>query len=333
MRSVLLFCCLLFSHLLFSHQAWADVLWLANGDRLTGQIKTLNEQKLIFTSKLAGEVTVAWKDVQKLESDKPLLLEFKPVTGNPQGKDELVEVVMQGQLHYLPRHIVSEISKPEHFSDQLLWGGNLDMSLDLKRESSNTNEIRLKTDQEIQKGYWRDIFKASFDHSKKDGVLDNYDYELRNDLDYFWSSHWFWRGETVFKHDFLEEQYEEVRLGSGPGYRFYEDKSGRFEVGSLLGRYVYRYRTTPELNFRILGINWDYRHHFHQSKLEFYTNGEYGYPFFKEMDYALEAEAGLRYSLSESLRLTLSTELESLQGELESRNDWRHFLGIGYSWK
>ena len=76
MRSVLLFCCLLFSHLLFSHQAWADVLWLANGDRLTGQIKTLNEQKLIFTSKLAGEVTVAWKDVQKLESDKPLLLEF-----------------------------------------------------------------------------------------------------------------------------------------------------------------------------------------------------------------------------------------------------------------
>jgi len=41
----------------------------------------------------------------------------------------------------------------------------------------------------------------------------------------------------------------------------------------------------------------------------------------------------LRYSLSESLRLTLSTELESLQGELESRNDWRHFLGIGYSWK
>ena len=44
------------------------------------------------------------------------------MTGNPQGKDELVEVVMQGQLHYLPRHIVTEISKPEHFSDQLLWG-------------------------------------------------------------------------------------------------------------------------------------------------------------------------------------------------------------------
>jgi Protein of unknown function, DUF481. len=328
MRSLLLLCGLLLPHL-----ALADVLWLGNGDRLTGEVRALNAQKLTFASKLAGEVTVAWTDVQKLESDKPLLLEFKPVTGNPDGKDELVEVVMQGQLHYFPRHIVTEIAQPEHFSGQLLWTGNLDMSLDLKRESSNTNEIRLKTDQEIQKGYWRDQFKASLDHSRQDGVLNNYDYELTNDLDYFWSSHWFWRGETVFKHDFLEELNEEVRLGSGPGYRFYEDKSGRFEVGSLYGRYVYRYRSAPDINFRILGINWDYRHNFQASKLEFYTDGEYGYPFFEEMDYALEAEAGLRYNLSESLRLTLSTELESLQGELESHNDWRHFLGIGYSWE
>ncbi len=152
-------------------------------------------------------------------------------------------------------------------------------------------------------------------------------------MDYFWSSHWFWRGEAVFKHDFIEELQDEIRYGSGPGYRFFDDKEGRFELGSLLGHYAYHYRTQPDLEFQILGINWDYRHKFHDSKLEFYTNGDYGYPFIDEVDYALEAEAGLRYSLSESLRLTLSTELESLQGEIDSYNDWRHFLGIGYSWK
>ena len=82
MRPLFLLC-----GLLLCHCALADVLWLTNGDRLTGEIKTLSEQKLTFASKLAGEVSVAWKDVQRLESDKPLLLEFKPVTGNPQGKD------------------------------------------------------------------------------------------------------------------------------------------------------------------------------------------------------------------------------------------------------
>ena len=68
----------------------ADVLWLTNGDRLTGEVKQLKDDKFTFASKLAGEVTVAWKDVQKIETGKPLLLEFKPVTGNPAGKDELV---------------------------------------------------------------------------------------------------------------------------------------------------------------------------------------------------------------------------------------------------
>ena len=120
--------------------------------------------------------------------------------------------------------------------------------------------------------------------------------------------------------------------GGRDRFRF-DDKEGRFELGSLLGRYAYHYRTQPDLEFQILGINWDYRHKFHDSKLEFYTNGEYGYPFFAGVDFALEAEAGLRYSLSESLRLTFSTELDALQGEIESHNDWRHVLGIGYSWK
>ena len=311
----------------------ADVLWLTNGDRLTGEVKQLKDDKFTFASKLAGEVTVAWKDVQKIETGKPLLLEFKPVTGNPAGKDELVEVVIRGQKHYFKRAALSEMAKPERFSEKPFWQGNLDLSLDLKREQSDTNEVRLKTDQEFQKGFWRDSLKASLDHSKQDGVLNSYDYELRNDLDYFWSSHWFWRGEAVFKHDFIEELQDEIRYGSGPGYRFFDDKEGRFELGSLLGHYAYHYRTQPDLEFQILGINWDYRHKFHDSKLEFYTNGDYGYPFFAGVDFALEAEAGLRYSLSESLRLTFSTELDALQGEIESHNDWRHFLGIGYSWK
>lgn len=314
-------------------EAHADLLVMKNGDRLTGQIKSLDKEKLHFVSPYAGELTLDWSHVAKLESDKPLLLELDLTASADEGPGvTLVEISHGPTKRYLRKERIKEISQPERFNKELAWNGNLDLSLNLKRQEAATNDIRLKTDNELTKGFWRDGIKGSLDHSRQDGVLNNYEYDLTNDLDYFWSSHWFWRGEGKYQHDFIEDLYQEWRYGSGPGYRFYEDKRGRFELGSLLGRRGYQYHSQPDLEFSILEVSWDYRRNFDKSKLELYTNGDYSYPFFDLVDYALTAEAGVRYSLSQSMRLTVSTELDALEGELDAHQDWKHFLGLGYSW-
>ena len=311
----------------------ADQLVMKNGDRLTGQIQSMDKEKLHFLSPYAGELTLNWSQVSKLVSDKPLLLDLD-VTDSADTKSglSLVEISYGATKRYLRKESVKEITPPERFSKELSWKGNLDFSLNLKRQETATNDIRLKTDNELTKGFWRDGIKGSLDHSRQEGEVSNYEYDVTNDLDYFWSSHWFWRGEGKFQHDFIDDLYQEWHYGSGPGYRFYEDKQGRFELGSLLGRRGYQYHSQPNMVFGILGLSWDYRRNFDKSRLEFYTNGDYGYPFFNQVDYALTAEAGLRYSLSRSMRLTVSTELDALEGELDAHQDWKHFLGLGYSW-
>lgn len=317
---------------LLALNAQADQLVMKNGDRLTGQIQSMDKQKLHFLSPYAGELTLDWSQVKALVSEKPLLLELD-LTESPDGAAAtLVEVSYGSTKRYLRQEKVKEIAQPKRFSKDLEWKGNLDLSLNLKREETATNDIRIKTDNELTKGFWRDSIKGSLDHSRQDGELSNYEYDLANDLDYFWSSHWFWRGEGKFKHDFIDEPYQEWNYGSGPGYRFYEDKQGRFELGSLLGRWGYQYRDQPDMEFRILGLSWDYRRNFDRNRLELFTNGEYGYPFFDQVDYSIKAEAGARYGLSRSMRLTLSTELDMLEGELNAHQDWKHFLGLGYSW-
>ncbi|MGL4204654.1 MAG: DUF481 domain-containing protein [Aeromonadaceae bacterium] len=318
---------------LFVSGAQADLLVMRNGDRLTGHIQSMDKQKLHFLSPYAGVLVLDWSQVSKLTSDKPLLLELD-VTPSAQGQSgaSLVEISYGSTKRYLHQERIKEINPPERFSEALEWKGNLDVSLNLKRQETATNDIRLKTDNELTKGYWRDSIKGSLDHSRQDGEVNTYEYDLTNDLDYFWSSHWFWRGEGKFQHDFIADLYQEWHYGSGPGYRFYEDKQGRFELGSLLGRRAYKYHSQPDMDFGVLGLSWDYRRMFDRSRLELFTNGDYGYPFFDQVDHSLSAEAGARYSLSRSMRLTLSTELDVLEGELNAHQDWKHFLGLGYSW-
>ncbi|MFB0955013.1 MAG: hypothetical protein QMB70_11135, partial [Aeromonadaceae bacterium] len=58
--------------------ASADTLWLTNGDRLTGQITKLQDGKLGLNTKYAGTLQIKWPEVQRIESQAPLLIELAP---------------------------------------------------------------------------------------------------------------------------------------------------------------------------------------------------------------------------------------------------------------
>ena len=46
-----------------------DVIWLANGDRITGEIKQLEHGKLRLGTESVGEIRIEWDDISRIESD------------------------------------------------------------------------------------------------------------------------------------------------------------------------------------------------------------------------------------------------------------------------
>ena len=311
----------------------ADQVWLKNGDRLSGTIEQLQDGKLRLATKYAGTLSIRWPEVQRIESTQPLLITLAPGEQPPPAGASLVEFKAPQQQRVLRQEQITDIQQPAHFSPKFSWKGNLDLSLDLERDQDSSDKLRLKTSNEFLKGYWRDKLNAEWELQKTNGERDRHNYGLTNSLDYFWSKSWFWRGDASFSRDFQNDLYQELKYGSGPGYRFYDDKSGRFELGTTLGRQGYRYYSQPDLRFSILTLNWDYRRFLLQDGLlELYTNGEYSYPYFQEVDYAITAQAGVRIRLTQHLRSTFSTELDALQSTQESHSDWKHFFGLGYNW-
>jgi len=54
-----------------------DTVFLANGDRIMGDVKELNRDLLRYKTDAMGTVYIRWEDIQSLETDKPLRIELK----------------------------------------------------------------------------------------------------------------------------------------------------------------------------------------------------------------------------------------------------------------
>src|SRR5580658_5009699 len=62
----------------------AEVITLANGDRITGKISDSDGKTLTLTTDYAGDVKVKWASIKELVADKPLYIttgDKKTVTG------------------------------------------------------------------------------------------------------------------------------------------------------------------------------------------------------------------------------------------------------------
>jgi hypothetical protein len=58
--------------LLFPVSGLSDEVFMKNGDRLTGTIKTTEEDKLILETSYAGEIGILLADIQRITTDKPV---------------------------------------------------------------------------------------------------------------------------------------------------------------------------------------------------------------------------------------------------------------------
>jgi putative salt-induced outer membrane protein YdiY len=76
MRFIFILLFILFS--LPANQCLADIIYLQNGDRLTGTIIRMEDAKLTFWSKYTGEITLFWQDVDHFTMDDTSKLIRKP---------------------------------------------------------------------------------------------------------------------------------------------------------------------------------------------------------------------------------------------------------------
>lgn len=315
--------------------AHADTVWLHNGDRLSGEILLLDGGKLALKTSYAGRVLIDWKDIGTLSSDKPLMLRR---SGLDSESSQQLQAAGPGQVTVISAGSetvaltsISRLVPPRPVLKDRLWEGNLDAKLDLERNEDNTDEFKIKGDTRLEHGRWRHVLKGQLEHETENSEETEDNWELEYDLDRFFTDHWFWR--TGYEQE--EDQFEDINrqriLGAGPGYRFWDDELGRFD---LIGQvnHVRLDASVGDFNFDTWSLEWDYKRKLWGTRLEFYSTAELQVPQIDEIDYVLDSEFGLRYRLSDWARLSLLYELDQLRGLGDTYSEQRYLIGLGVGW-
>ena len=327
-----LLCSLILS---LSTPVWADTVWLNNGDRLSGEIVLLDGGKLALKTRYAGQVLIAWKDIDTLRSQKPLLIRRQGLDSEHSNQLEaagkgMVRVI-NGSVQTVPLASITRLVPPRPVLEDRIWEGNLDAKLDMERNEDEVDEWKLKGNTRIEHGRWRHVLTGELERETKNDKKIDDNWQLEYDLDRFLTDHWFWRVGVEQQEDEFEYINRQRIVGTGPGYRFWDNELGRFDLVSQFNRV--RFETAEaDLEFDTYSLEWDYKRLLWGTRLEFYSNAELQLPTIKQIDYAIDSEMGLRYRLNDWARLSLLYELDQVRGLGQTTSERRYLLGIGVGW-
>jgi len=316
----------------------ADTVWLKNGDKLSGKISLFDGGKLLIQTQYAGAVTIDWKEVKTLESDQELLVKQDAYSGEKakslSAADDGKVTLANGEA---PKTVelasIQQILKPKPVVEDLVWKGNVDLALDYQRAEKDTDDYDIGFKTTARHGRWRHIAEGEYNREVQDEVTTTDNWRAEYSLDRFLTDQWFWQGRLSYKRDHIEELSRQRVVGTGPGYQFWDDELGAFSLGSLLNRTDYEYSDGSKDNFYSVAMKWDYNRYLIGKKVEFFTNGEVGKPLSGVADYALDAEMGLRYKVTEWASLNLKAERDIISGTNDADlNKTRYTAGFGVAW-
>jgi hypothetical protein len=316
----------------------ADTVWLKNGDKLSGTITVFDGGKLLIQTKYAGAVTIDWKEVKTLDSDQHLLVKqdayngevSKSLTAAEDGKVTLANGEAPKTVELAS---IQQILKPKPVVEDLVWKGNVDLALDYQRAEKDTDDYDVGFKTTARHGRWRHTAEGEYNREVQDDETTTDNWRAEYALDRFLTDQWFWQGRLNYKRDHIEELARQRVVGTGPGYQFWDDELGAFSLGSLLNRTDYEYRDGSKDNFYSVAMKWDYNRYLIGKKVEFFTNGEVGKPLSGVADYALDAEMGLRYKVTDWASLNLKAERDIISGTNDADlNKTRYTAGFGVAW-
>jgi len=273
------------------------VIWMKNGDRLTGTITQQDKDIVFLNLPYSGQVELPRAQIDRIEQQKLL-----PVTRVVVAETQTVVVKNQPVRQY-----------------------SVDLTAGKKRSSSSTDNLGFKTAFEQRDDNMRLTFDGKYDYETSNSLKKTHKYLLNPGADHFFQPQLFWRNKVDYAQDFIASDYKNMDLSSGVGYSFYDTTELRVEFIALAGLKRTHFKETEglelflgdrqSLDFRHVQLEWDLRYLWPESSFEVFSEGSYLKPVNQPVQYfefkqEINLSSGLHYYLTERIRLSFSVDLD-----------------------
>ena len=326
--------------------ARADTVWLVNGDRISGTIQSLDRGTLLITTEYGGDIRIAFEHVKTLQSEGELIVrdesfehDYKArFDSNDKGRTVDIHGMQRSATRAFPVSTnvpltsLQRVVRPHPFLNEARFTGRLDLALNYKAASTDTQDYSAAFQGGLSHGLWRHTLSAGYARSKEGERLSTHNYNANYTLDRFISKKAFWQARLLQRRDWVEDLSRQTALGVGPGHQFWDDELGAFSMSALVGRVHYGFADDIDDNGYAGSLRWDYIRYFSGKQIALYTRGELMRSFTSSNSLSFNGEAGVRYDINSWLSLYLKYTRNRVSSSRTPLKESIYATGVGVSW-
>lgn len=234
--------------------ASADEVTLKNGDRISGQVKAMENNRLIIQTSYAGEIFISWSEVDKIRIDKPVEIVLKgdaSLKGVIEISDENQNVII---LDKTRERVDLNVAEVKRINTEQAESSDLDVNIrvnmGIEVENGNTDKKKYHFDGRAvaRKERHRLSFGFEYDHEYNDNRKTKNKLLASSKLDYFFKHPWYVYGKGAYEYDEFKDLNLKLDLGPGLGYQFSESELINFylEAGPSYVRQDFQHESTRD---------------------------------------------------------------------------------------
>ncbi|MDJ0864174.1 MAG: DUF481 domain-containing protein [Gammaproteobacteria bacterium] len=323
--------------------AHADVVYMKNGDRITGRVLQKTAEKVLLKTAYAGKISIAWDEVQAFTTDKPVRLYFEDsgrakakVQRDASGNQILVKEDGEAGTPFTLGSL-AYVNPPKHVSGEgYTWSGNVNFGFESERGNTDKDDYHL--DGEIRVRGLRERYRlyGEFDRERSNNrtvknqwkAIGSYSRDLRKK--------WYLFTNLFSEGDSKKDLEVRATASIGPGYRFFDTDDLSLSVEAGPGVTVERWDNDLEDDEEYATARWgvEYEHYVYKRFAQLFHRQNGVWNLEETSDYVLTTRTGVNFDLTKHLRSTFSYHYEYDNGAPRDRDksDSKVIATVGYKW-
>jgi len=307
---------------LLTQSAGAGVIYLKNGDRITGEIKKIWDGDVIIEPSYADEFSVDQVDIAYMEADPERQFDVEKKDGTKlvgalAGADEDGNqlLIVNGQQVAIPMAELAELEEPEKAFD---WEAHADLNSTFNSGNTNNNSITFSVDFLWKKNKHRNYFDLLWQDEDQDidgertKVKDrerfrySYNYSVRDP--------WFIGGAASWERDPFKGLDYRYNVLPAAGYSFWDDAGRTLSLQAGVGYQAEQVfddvGQTAEGDGTIASLIFNFRYKFARPDLDLYLKNQTTGAFYGRENVVTQFNTGARYEITDLLYLNLEFILD-----------------------
>ena len=209
----------------------ADVIYLNNGDRITGEIVRVMNEEITIDPEYGGEYEVMFEHIHKVESERTMDVElfdgtrgaFRFDEGEEPGQLALISSVTTTKIE------LSELKQAVEFKD-FNWTTKLDLTSSLSRGNTDSQSITFQGNSRFLRSNFRYVSDLSIVREEQDGDSIKEQDRFRVGYNYMWKNDWYVALDATVERDPIAQLELRTSLNPAIGYDIWDEPSKYFSV-------------------------------------------------------------------------------------------------------